>query len=133
MVEMARLMRAGCTTAFTIDGPKGPRYVAKMGAVLLAKKTGPAGSFPLPLLPRVTGSSRVGTRSSCQSPSRAPRSRRAADFRCRRTRTRATLEARRDELQRALDELNRRGVEWRENKGIRDVRAPGSNVSHYIS
>src|SRR5688572_27757145 len=32
IVEMARLMRAGCTTAFTIDGPKGPRYVAKMGA-----------------------------------------------------------------------------------------------------
>jgi lysophospholipid acyltransferase (LPLAT)-like uncharacterized protein len=40
VVEMAKLMRAGCTTAFTIDGPKGPRYVAKMGAVLLAKKTG---------------------------------------------------------------------------------------------
>jgi lysophospholipid acyltransferase (LPLAT)-like uncharacterized protein len=40
LVEMVRLMRAGCPTAFTIDGPKGPRYVAKMGAVLLAKKTG---------------------------------------------------------------------------------------------
>src|SRR3954454_3035916 len=40
VVEMARLMRAGCTTAFTIDGPKGPRYIAKMGAVLLAKKSG---------------------------------------------------------------------------------------------
>src|SRR3989449_9772255 len=40
IVEMIRLMRAGCPTAFTIDGPKGPRYVAKMGAVLLAKKTG---------------------------------------------------------------------------------------------
>ena len=25
IVEMVRLMRAGCTTAFTIDGPKGPR------------------------------------------------------------------------------------------------------------
>src|SRR5437667_7332452 len=40
LVEMVRLMRARCPTAFTIDGPKGPRYVAKMGAVLLAKKTG---------------------------------------------------------------------------------------------
>src|SRR5215469_11436861 len=40
VVEMVRLMRAGCPTAFTIDGPRGPRYVAKMGAVLLAKKTG---------------------------------------------------------------------------------------------
>jgi lysophospholipid acyltransferase (LPLAT)-like uncharacterized protein len=40
IIEMARLMRAGSATAFTIDGPKGPRYVAKMGAVLLAKKSG---------------------------------------------------------------------------------------------
>ena len=40
VVEMARLMKAGCATGFSIDGPKGPRYVAKMGAVLLAKKTG---------------------------------------------------------------------------------------------
>src|SRR5205823_5355921 len=40
VVEMVRLMRAGCPAAFTIDGPKGPPYVAKMGAVLLAKKTG---------------------------------------------------------------------------------------------
>src|SRR5258705_5879704 len=40
IIEMTRLMRAGLPTAFTIDGPKGPRYVAKMGAVLLAKKTG---------------------------------------------------------------------------------------------
>lgn len=40
IIEMTRLMRAGCPTGFTIDGPKGPRYIAKMGAVLLAKKTG---------------------------------------------------------------------------------------------
>lgn len=40
LVEMFRLMNAGKPCAFTIDGPKGPRYVAKMGAVLLAKKTG---------------------------------------------------------------------------------------------
>src|SRR5713226_10437483 len=40
LIELARLMRAGCPAGFTIDGPKGPRFVAKMGAVLLAKKTG---------------------------------------------------------------------------------------------
>src|SRR5438445_8769823 len=39
-VEMVRLMRAGCPAAFTIDGPRGPRYEGKMGSVLLAKKTG---------------------------------------------------------------------------------------------
>src|ERR1700730_7377782 len=37
---MVRLMRSGRPTAFTIDGPKGPRHLAKAGAVLLAKKTG---------------------------------------------------------------------------------------------
>ncbi|MCC6327348.1 MAG: lysophospholipid acyltransferase family protein [Acidobacteria bacterium] len=40
LVEMIKAMRAGTATAFTLDGPKGPRYVAKPGAVLLAKKTG---------------------------------------------------------------------------------------------
>src|ERR1041385_3991754 len=43
VVEMVRLMRAGCPTGFAIDGPRGPRYKAKMGSVLLAKKTG----FPI--------------------------------------------------------------------------------------
>ena len=40
LVEMIKAMRAGTPTAFTLDGPKGPRYLAKPGAVLLAKKTG---------------------------------------------------------------------------------------------
>jgi lysophospholipid acyltransferase (LPLAT)-like uncharacterized protein len=37
---MIRVMRRGRPTAFTIDGPRGPRYVAKPGSVLLAKATG---------------------------------------------------------------------------------------------
>ena len=40
LVEMIKAMRAGVPAAFTVDGPKGPRYEAKPGAVLLAKKTG---------------------------------------------------------------------------------------------
>ena len=40
MVEMIRSMRKGVPMAFTVDGPRGPRYEAKKGAVLLAKKTG---------------------------------------------------------------------------------------------
>lgn len=40
LVEMIRLMRLGHPMAFTVDGPRGPRYEAKSGAVLLAKKTG---------------------------------------------------------------------------------------------
>lgn len=40
LVEMIRLMRQGVPMAFTVDGPRGPRHVAKSGPVTLAKKTG---------------------------------------------------------------------------------------------
>ncbi|HEY2380482.1 MAG TPA: lysophospholipid acyltransferase family protein [Terriglobia bacterium] len=42
LAEMAREIRKGHDAAFTIDGPRGPRYVAKQGPVLLAMKTGAA-------------------------------------------------------------------------------------------
>jgi hypothetical protein len=42
LAEMAREIRRGRDCAFTIDGPRGPRYVAKQGPVLLALKTGAA-------------------------------------------------------------------------------------------
>ncbi|MFI5070356.1 MAG: lysophospholipid acyltransferase family protein [Terriglobales bacterium] len=40
LLEMRRELANGQTVAFTIDGPKGPKYVAKPGPVLLAKATG---------------------------------------------------------------------------------------------
>ncbi|MEP6704168.1 MAG: lysophospholipid acyltransferase family protein, partial [Acidobacteriota bacterium] len=40
LVEMIRYMRLGLPMAFTVDGPRGPRYVAKTGPIVLAKKTG---------------------------------------------------------------------------------------------
>ncbi|HEX8492854.1 MAG TPA: lysophospholipid acyltransferase family protein [Pyrinomonadaceae bacterium] len=112
IIEMARLMRAGCTTAFTIDGPKGPPRIAKMGSVLLAKKTGH------PVLPVTMALHRywtVPSWDSFQIPKPFTRARVyvappiyvAADA------DEAQLEAKRDELQHALDELNRRGDEWR--------------------
>jgi len=42
LVEMVRCLRRGSDTAFTIDGPRGPRFVAKPGSVQLAKATGAA-------------------------------------------------------------------------------------------
>ena len=42
LVEMIRCHRAGRDTAFTIDGPRGPRHVAKRGSVLLSRATGAA-------------------------------------------------------------------------------------------
>jgi lysophospholipid acyltransferase (LPLAT)-like uncharacterized protein len=40
--EMARCLRQGRDAAFTIDGPRGPRFVAKQGSVILARATGAA-------------------------------------------------------------------------------------------
>jgi lysophospholipid acyltransferase (LPLAT)-like uncharacterized protein len=37
---MAKRIAEGLDCAFTIDGPRGPRYVAKVGPVLLARMTG---------------------------------------------------------------------------------------------
>lgn len=115
VVEMVRLMRTGCPAAFTIDGPKGPRYVAKMGAVLLAKKTGhPILPFTITAanfweakkswdrfqVPKPFTMALVGIAPPIHVPADADD---------------ATLEARRGELQNALDELNRRGEAWRAN------------------
>ncbi len=42
LTEMVRCLKGGVDTAFTIDGPRGPRFVAKRGSVLLAKASGAA-------------------------------------------------------------------------------------------
>jgi hypothetical protein len=42
LTEMMGCLRSGIDTAFTIDGPRGPRYVAKRGSVMLSKATGAA-------------------------------------------------------------------------------------------
>ena len=40
LMAMARSLEAGRHVGFTIDGPRGPRYVAKPGPVILARRTG---------------------------------------------------------------------------------------------
>ncbi len=40
LMEMETRVKAGGAVAFTIDGPRGPRYVAKKGPVMLARLTG---------------------------------------------------------------------------------------------
>ena len=40
LLEMQTLVKTGGGVAFTIDGPRGPRYVAKRGPVHLARLTG---------------------------------------------------------------------------------------------
>ena len=112
IVEMVRLMRAGCPTAFTIDGPKGPRYIAKMGAVLLAKKTGN------PILPfAITARKFWEAKKSWdgfQTPKPFTRARVyiAPPIYVPPDADEEQLKAKRDELQSALDEINHREEEW---------------------
>ncbi len=108
VVEMIRLMRAGCPTAFTIDGPKGPRYEAKMGAVLLARKTGH------PILPFTITAERFWEVKKSWDGFQVPKPFTRAHVGIappifvRADADETELKAKRDELQRALDELNRR-------------------------
>ena len=67
--QLIRLGRSGGNLVLTPDGPKGPRQVAKVGVVQLARATG------LPIIPMAFGcskknSSRAGTGSSCPLRSR---------------------------------------------------------------
>jgi lysophospholipid acyltransferase (LPLAT)-like uncharacterized protein len=112
VVEMARLMRAGCTTAFTIDGPKGPPHVAKMGAVLLAKKSGH------PIVPVTMALAKYWTAPSWdnfQIPKPFTRARVyvAPPIYVASDADEQTLNSKRDELQNVLDDLTKRSDEWR--------------------
>ena len=105
LVEMIRFMRAGYATAFTIDGPRGPRYVAKMGAILLAKKTGQ------PILPFTIHSRRFITIQSWDGfriplPFSRAHVRLAEPIFVPDDAGDAELEAKRNELQRALDQID---------------------------
>jgi lysophospholipid acyltransferase (LPLAT)-like uncharacterized protein len=109
---MERLLHLGYPAAFTIDGPKGPRYVAKMGGVLLAKRTGQ------PILPFTITARRYweakGSWDRAQAPFPFTRARVdiAPPIFVPANAAEKELEAKRDELQAVLDELERRGVEW---------------------
>jgi lysophospholipid acyltransferase (LPLAT)-like uncharacterized protein len=115
LVELIRVMRGGLPAAFSIDGPRGPKYVAKSGACLLAKKTGN------PMMPFVVETKdfwEVKSWDRLQIPKPFSRARvfiaepifvsKEADD--------AEIENKRLELQKALDELVARGQQWREQK-----------------
>lgn len=111
MVEMIRLIRAGLPMAFTVDGPRGPRYEVKSGPVVLAKKTGN------PIVPFVIECERAWRMKSWDRLQIPKPFSRARVFYTEPVRVEANaddeeIEAKRLELQTKLDELVARGETW---------------------
>ena len=113
LIELIRVMKAGAPAGFTVDGPKGPPYVAKSGAILLAKKTGN------PVMPFSVETAKFWTVKSWDKlkiPKPFTRAKVyihepvyvAADA------DEAEIENKLNELQRKLDELVEFGKQWRE-------------------
>lgn len=115
LVELIRVMRRGLPTAFSIDGPRGPKYVAKAGACLLAKKT------QNPMMPFVVETEKyweIGSWDNLQVPRPFSRARIfiAEPIYVSKDAGNEEIENKRLELQKTLDELVERGKQWREYK-----------------
>ena len=120
LVGMVRAIQRGRDAAFTIDGPRGPRHVAKPGAAMLAKATGatvlcfhirPARawvftkSWDRTEIPRPFSRAAIFIAPSITVPKSADDAEQARKL---------------AEIQRALDELVRQGDEWqRSSSGMR--------------
>ena len=112
MVEMIRLIKAGLPMAFTVDGPRGPRYEVKSGPLVLAKKTG---NPIVPFVIECERSWRVKSWDRLQIPKPFSRARvfYTEPVRVDPTADDEGIEAKRSELQAKLDELVMRGKRWR--------------------
>jgi hypothetical protein len=115
LVEMIRLMSAGKPTAFTIDGPKGPRYVAKMGAVLLAKKTGHP-IMPFCITPRSCWTVKSWDKFQIPKPFTKAQVLIGEPIYVPPDADDDLAQKKNEELQRVLDEMVKRGEEWKETK-----------------
>ncbi|MGI9034867.1 MAG: lysophospholipid acyltransferase family protein [Pyrinomonadaceae bacterium] len=115
LIELIRAMRAELPVAFSIDGPRGPKYAAKSGACLLSKKTGN------PLMPFVVETKKfweLGSWDNLQIPKPLSRVRVfiGAPIYVSSGGGENEIENKRLELQKTLDELVARGKQWRESK-----------------
>ena len=112
LVEMIRLSKKGLPMGFSVDGPRGPKYVAKTGAVLLAKKTGN------PLMPFVFECEKFWTLNNwdkLQIPKPFTRAKLfiGSPIYVAKEADEAEIENKRLELQKKLDEATANGEQWR--------------------
>lgn len=115
LAEMAECLDVGIDVAFTIDGPRGPAFVAKTGAVTLAKHTGHA------VLPfHITGRRRVVLPSWDRTEIVAPFTKGLVligePISLPRESSEAVVEQVQAALQSSLDDLRRQAETWRLSK-----------------
>ena len=111
LVELIRLIKAGCRGAFTIDGPKGPPHVVKEGALLAAKKTGNP-LFAFSITPRAFWTINSWDKLKIPRPFTKALVIFSEPIYVSETADDAELAARRDELQAALDRITAEGEAW---------------------
>lgn len=116
--EMAEVMGQGIPTAITIDGPKGPMYIAKLGATLLAKKTGNP-IFPFSFEAEKFWEIKSWDKLQIPKPfSRAKLFIAEPIYISGETKDKE-FENKQLELQNSLDELVKRGEQWRESEKLK--------------
>jgi hypothetical protein len=109
LIQMIRAVKAGRSSAFTVDGPRGPLYEAKPGALLLAAKTGAA---ILPFSISLDRYWRLPSWDGIQIPKPFARAVVVIGERFYVRQGQDDYGAMQQRLQRVLDELRRRGDEW---------------------
>lgn len=112
LVQLIRVMKSGFSAGFSIDGPKGPRYVAKPGPIMLAKKTG---NPIVPFIVETASEYRLKSwdRMSIPIPFSRAKVMATDPIYVSADADEAEIERKLAELQEALDDLVSRGEEWR--------------------
>ena len=113
--KMTSLLNQGVSMGFTIDGPVGPCYKVKPGALLLAKKTGaPIG--PVLIEPEKYWTINSWDKLQIPKPFTKAKVFIAEPVFVSHDANKKELAAKQDEVQRKLDELVSLGKQWRESK-----------------
>lgn len=112
LVEMIKAMRDGFPMAISVDGPRGPRYVAKVGTVMLAKKTGNP-IMPFVIEPKSYWEAKSWDRMHIAKPFTTARMIIGEPIYVAADATDEEVDAKLAELQRSLDDLVERGRAWR--------------------
>ena len=122
LVEMIHELRRKHDVAFTIDGPRGPRYVAKAGAVWIASKTGDA-IFPFHIAPEKRWILDSWDQFQIPKPFSRVLVLMGAPMYVKENASEQELEQSQRSLQRTLEDLLRRGDSYWERRG-EDARIP---------